>query len=70
MAGVDQVELSAANESSLDYLIYVTVASSAAKSYFNVERMIQQTCITVCSAQSWNIPFPHLTIRSDPGVQI
>lgn len=57
------VEFSSAGPSSLDFLIYVTLDSRAAKAYTKLERLIQQTCVAVCTDQHWGIPFPHLTIQ-------
>ncbi len=57
------VEFSSAGDSSLNYMIYVTVKSEYAKSYWKVKRVIQQTCVASCTDAGWNIPFPHLTIQ-------
>ncbi|MGH1541693.1 MAG: hypothetical protein ACRBHB_14805 [Arenicella sp.] len=57
------VELSAAGESSLDYVIFVVMRPKAAGAYAKIQRLIQQTCVTVCNEQSWGIPFPQLTIH-------
>ncbi|MBX2837396.1 MAG: hypothetical protein KTR35_11115 [Gammaproteobacteria bacterium] len=58
------VELSAANESSLDYIIFITMSSEVASSYYAIERLLVQTCIAVANANSWSIPFPQLTVHS------
>jgi hypothetical protein len=57
------VEFKSAGPSSLDFLIYVTLDSRAAKAYAKLERLIQQTCVAVCTDQHWGIPFHHLTIQ-------
>jgi len=60
------VDFSAAGESSLDYLIFATISSDAASSYFKVRRVIQQTCVAVANQQGWEIPFPQMTIHRLP----
>jgi len=57
-----QVEPKQAGDSSLDYWIFATMDSRAAKSSERIERMIQTACIEACTAQHWTIPFPHLSI--------
>ena len=57
------VDFQTANSSSLDYLIYVTMNSKAASSYFKVSRVIQQSCVQACNDSSWGIPFPQLTVH-------
>lgn len=59
-----QVELQSAASSSLDYWIYVTLAKPAAARYAQAMRLVQQTCVQVCTEQSWGIPFPHLSIQT------
>jgi len=57
------VDFSKANDSSLDYLIYVTMNSRAASSYFKVQRVIQQRCVAACNQNNWGIPFPQRVIH-------
>jgi small-conductance mechanosensitive channel len=57
------VDFSAAGASSLDYLVYVTMNSAAASSYWKVGRMAQQACVRACSERGWGIPFPQLTVH-------
>ncbi len=57
------VDFKTANSSSLDYLIYVTMHSRIASSYFKIERVIQQSCVKACNENNWNIPFPQLTLH-------
>ncbi len=59
-----QVELHSAASSSLDYWIYVTLAKPAAARYAQAMRLVQQTCVQVCTEQGWGIPFPHLSIQT------
>ena len=57
------VDFKEANTSSLDYLVYATVGSESAASYFKIERLIQQTCVNICNHEGWVIPFAQLTIH-------
>ena len=57
------VDFQTANSSSLDYLIYVTMNSRVASSYFKVGRVIQQSCVRACNENNWGVPFPQLTIH-------
>ncbi len=58
------IELASASESSLDYLIYITMSSEVAADYYAIERLLVQTCIDVSNANNWSIPFPQLTIHN------
>lgn len=60
------VDLSKAGESSIDYIIYATIDSKAASSYYRIQRLIQQTCIAVANERGWNIPYPQLTVHRLP----
>jgi small-conductance mechanosensitive channel len=57
------VDFQTANNSSLDYIIYVTLKSRVASSYFKVGRVIQQSCVKACNENNWGIPFPQLTVH-------
>ena len=57
------VELKGAGASSLDYLVIINVKPTAASLYFKLERLLQRTCIQVCSEEGWGIPFPQVTIH-------
>ncbi len=57
------VELQSAGASSLDFLIYIGVKSSAARRYYQLQRIAQQACVTVSNANDWSIPFPQLTVH-------
>ncbi len=61
-----RVELKEANSSSIDYWIFVTCDSRAAKSYNRIERIIQSACIEACTKESLEIPFPHLSVVQKP----
>lgn len=56
------VELAQAGSSSIDYWIFITMDSAAARSYFRVHRIIQSACIETCGREGWSIPFPHLSV--------
>jgi len=56
------VEIKEANSSSLDYWLFITCDSKAAKSYLRIQRIVQGACIDVCTRESLNIPFPHLSV--------
>jgi len=58
------VELKEASASSLDYWVCVTLSSAAARSYFKVSRIIQQSCVDACTSENWEIPFPQLTVHN------
>ena len=60
------VELKSAGESSLDYLIFLTIKSTAAKDYFRFDRIIQQTCVAVANREGWGIPFPQMVVHHQP----
>ena len=60
------VELQEANSSSLDYWLFINCDSKAAKSYLRIQRIVQSACIEVCTRESLNIPFPHLSIVQKP----
>jgi small-conductance mechanosensitive channel len=57
------VELASAGQSSLDYLVFITLSSSVAADYFKIERLLVQTCIEAANANNWLIPFPQLTVH-------
>ena len=57
------VDFQTANSSSLDYIIYVTMNSRVASSYFKISRVIQQSCVRACNENNWGIPFPQLTLH-------
>ena len=56
------VEPKAAGDSSLDYWLFATLDSRAAKSFERVERMLQGACIEACTREGWTIPFPQLSL--------
>ncbi|MBX2880038.1 MAG: mechanosensitive ion channel [Granulosicoccus sp.] len=60
------VELEQAGESSIDYWLFVSVRSTAAKSYLRIQRLMQSACIKVCTDMQWSIPYPHLSLVQKP----
>jgi small-conductance mechanosensitive channel len=58
------VELASANDSSLDYIVFITLSSDVASSYYAIKRLLVQTCIDVSNANNWSIPFPQLTVHN------
>jgi hypothetical protein len=58
-----------AGTNSLDYVVVATMQPSAAEDYIAIRRAIQQTCVTVCNAQGWRIPFPQLVLHAGEGLQ-
>ena len=57
------VELSAANSSSLDFLVFASFRSQVAKDYYKLLRLLQQACVAVSNKKGWTIPFPQLTVH-------
>lgn len=57
------VELSSANASSLDFILFATLDSKVAKDYYKFERLLQQSCVAVSNKKGWTIPFPQLTVH-------
>ncbi len=58
------VELSSAGDSSLDYIVYITMSSDVASSYYAIQRLLVQTCIDVANRNDWSIPFPQLAVHN------
>lgn len=58
------VELNSAGDSSLDYIVYITMSSEVASSYYTIKRLLVQTCIDVANQNNWNIPFPQLAVHN------
>ena len=57
------VELSEANTSSLDFLVFATFSSKVASDFYKLHRLIQQSCVAVSNNKGWTIPFPQLTVH-------
>lgn len=57
------VELTTANTSSLDFILFATFDSKVARNYYKLERLLQQSCVSVSNKKGWTIPFPQLTIH-------
>ncbi|MFK7852523.1 MAG: hypothetical protein AB8B79_00360 [Granulosicoccus sp.] len=61
------VEFSEVSPSSLDYWIFVTMDSKAAKSYLHIQRLVQSACVEICTEEQWPIPYPHLSVVRKPA---
>ncbi len=59
------VEFSEAADSSLDYLIVVTLNGAAAQYYFKLGRVVRTACVAVCNEHDWVIPFNQLTVHHE-----
>lgn len=57
------VELKAAGDSALDFLIWIGCDSRFAPDFFKLERIAQQACVAASNAEDWNIPFPHMMVH-------
>ncbi len=57
------VELTTANSSSLDFILFATFTSKKAGDYYKLQRLLQQSCVSVSNKKGWTIPFPQLTIH-------
>ncbi|MFK7858067.1 MAG: hypothetical protein AB8B64_04585 [Granulosicoccus sp.] len=62
------VELSSANTSSLDFILFATLSSKVAKDYYKFQRLLQQSCVAVSNKKGWTIPFPQLTVHQSAAV--
>lgn len=58
------VELSSASESSLDYLVFITMSGEVASKYYAIKRLLVQTCVDVANKNNWSIPFPQLAVHN------
>ncbi len=61
------VELEVAGDSAIEYWLFVTMDSRAAKSYRRIERLMQSACVSACTRNGWTIPFPHLSLVQKSG---
>lgn len=57
------VDLSTAGASSLDYVIWAQFNSDAASQYYRIQRIMQQTCIAVCTEKNWDVPYPQMSVH-------
>jgi hypothetical protein len=57
------VEFHHASPSSLDYAVKVDLTHAAAPRYRYVPRLIQKTCVDVCNARGWKLPFTQITVH-------
>ncbi len=57
------VQFEEAASSSLNLAAIVDFSGKAAGEYNRLRRLIQTICVDACTANGWNIPFPHLTVQ-------
>jgi hypothetical protein len=58
-----RVELAAAGASSLDLLLRARFTGAAARSYLDLQRLMQSLFVATCTKNDWLIPFPQLTLH-------
>ncbi|WP_193214835.1 hypothetical protein [Luteolibacter marinus] len=58
-----KVDFASAGASSLDYAILADFTGEVASRVNVLERLIQKTCVEVCNAQGWVIPFNQITVH-------
>jgi hypothetical protein len=63
------VDFKEAAASSLDYLIFISCKNTAAAHYFQVQRLVQKTCVAVCNREGWGIPFSQVTVHQGEGFE-
>ncbi len=61
------VEFHEAGASSLDYMIKADLTRVPAPRYGYIPRLIQSTCVDVCNARGWTIPFTQVTLHRAEG---
>lgn len=64
-----QVEFMQANASSLDLLVLADFEGKVADISKRIERAIQKWCVECCTKNTWEIPFPQLTVHRPAGGQ-
>lgn len=57
------VEFSLANSSSLDLIVLGDFEGEVAANFKGIERTIQKLCVDCCTENSWEIPFPQLSVH-------
>ena len=57
------VELSEANASSLDFVVFAKFSSVVACDYYGLKRLLTQACVAASNKRDWSIPFPQLTVH-------
>jgi len=58
-----KVEFAGAGASSLDFAILADFTGGVASRCNVLERLIQKTCVEVCTEQGWGIPFTQITVH-------
>ena len=64
-----QVEFMQANASSLDLMVLADFEGRVADISKRIERTIQKWCVDCCTINSWEIPFPQLTVHRPGGAE-
>ncbi|MEJ2622455.1 MAG: mechanosensitive ion channel family protein, partial [Candidatus Thiodiazotropha sp.] len=57
-----RVEFAAANSSSLDICVIADFSGELGDLYNRLRRAIQRWCVDACTENSWEIPFPQMTL--------
>lgn len=60
-----QVEFAQAGGSSLDLVVIADFAGDSAELYNRLRRAIQRWCVEACTENSWEIPFPQMTLHGE-----
>lgn len=58
-----KVEFASAGASSLDYAVLADFSGEVGSRYNVLERLIHKTCVDVCNARGWVIPFTQITVH-------
>jgi len=62
-----KVEFSAANASSLDFVIQLDLEGSLAPKYYPISRSLQRISVDACNHFGWEIPFQQVTVHRPSG---
>lgn len=62
-----KTEFASAGSSSLDIAVLADFSGEAAEMYNRIKRLIQTWCVEVSTENSWEIPFPQLTVHRPAG---
>jgi len=62
-----KVEFSAANASSLDFVIQLDLEGSLAPQYYPISRSLQRISVDACNHFGWEIPFQQVTVHRPSG---
>jgi len=65
-----RVEFAAAGSSSLDLVVIADFEGKMAPLYNRISRAIQRWCTDACTQNSWEIPFPQLTVHKPAALPL